>query len=79
MRQNEMSLEKPTLNSAATTARTPPSQSSESPPFSEKEREMFRNEDYGAARLIVEIMASVFAVGLALYIFIACLVALGGH
>lgn len=57
----------------------PASPHHESPPFSEAERKALRDEDYGAARLVVAIMGAVFTGGLALYIFIACLVAMGGH
>ena len=76
MPQVAMSLEKQPM-SVAGSASAPVSPCDEGPSFSEEERKTFLDEDYGAARLVVGIMASVFAVGLALYLFIACVVAMG--
>ena len=78
MSQVVVSMESQVMDPVGTTT-APVSPCTESPPFSEEERKMFRNEDYGVARLVVGIMAGVFSVGLFLYIFIACLVAMGGH
>ncbi len=70
--------EKQTMNTGPLVS-TPLPPSGAPASFSGEEQKLLRDEDYRAARLVVGIMASVFTVGLALYVFIACLVAMGGH
>jgi hypothetical protein len=78
MSQQVMSPEKQ-MSSNAPMISAPVAPSGEHASFSDENRQAFRQEDYGAARIIVGIMASVFTMGLAIYIFIAYLVASGGH
>ena len=78
MVQQVASSEKQTMNLVVHTG-APMSTCDKNLPFTDEERNTFRNEDFGAARIIVGIMGVVFTAGLALYIFIACMVAMDGH